>query len=203
MNTKILQYAILGTAHVLSNLSEKDIPNLRAVYLFGSVARMTATNESDIDVFFDTNISTTNQKKLGQRISKQFESFRTSIQGLLFRRERIENSFSPIVGKLDEWNDLKRTISVTGLQLYGPATLSLTGEPWLVYTWEKAHNRGAFLNAVYGYSIHDKKYSGCLQKSSGLKVGKSTIAIPTKNRKEFERLLKKYMVQYRVYEFLK
>ena len=155
-----IQYALAGTASVLSALDSTIFKKINGVYIFGSVAQRTATDESDVDVFFDCDLTVALGKMVRKTIQKWYDEFRMSIQGLKFKADGISNSFSPIVGKIGEWRDIKRSVAVSGIQLYGAAHISLQGEPWFVYAWEKVKkNRGAFLNFIYGYRVKKKRYT--------------------------------------------
>ena len=195
-----ITYALSGISYAIARVDEEMFGHVRAIYLFGSAARNTATAESDIDVFFDAPMAARRQAKLRTRLQKEFDQFRLSQEGLRFRLAGISNEFSHIVGSIDEWEDLKRSIAIGGVQVYGPARLSVKGEPWKIYSWKTMKNRGAFLNAVYGYRVRGKQYAGIIQKAKGYKIGKSAIAISHKSSSEFETLLKKYEVSYTVFE---
>lgn len=198
-----LQYAVAGVAHVLAGIEESAFERVRAVYIFGSVANGSATADSDVDVFFDVDLTVKAQQKFRRTVERLFDGFRLSKTGLKFQIKGIANEFSPVVGKLAQWPDLKRSIAIRGIQVYGPAVLKAEGQPWMIYSWEKLKNRGAFLNAVYGYTIQKKHYAGFLKRSNGFKIGKSAIAIPRSESKEFEALLKKYDASYTVQDFFR
>lgn len=124
-----MQYAIVGTASVFGTLHATLFKKVRAVYLFGSVAQGTATDESDVDVFFDCDVTPSFGKKMRRTIQTLYNEFCTSVQGLRFKADGVSHMFSPIVGRINEWRDIARSIAVSGIQLYGVARLSVRGEP--------------------------------------------------------------------------
>jgi hypothetical protein len=198
------QYALLGVANVLSHLDPAQFGLIRGVFLFGSVARGTAARESDIDIFFDVAAPKKRHAKLRADFQKAFDDFALSQAGLRFKMAGVANAFAPIVGRLEEWSDLQRAIALSGIQLYGPARISVArGEPWLIYYWDRVPSgkRGAFLNALHGYRVGKKKYAGLLQRARGFKTGKSGVAFPKARSPEFEELLRKYNVEYSILEF--
>ncbi len=196
----ILQYAIQGVAYVLGKISEKEFESINAVYIFGSVARKIADAKSDVDVFFDAEKKSKN-KSLRKKFFAKFEEYQLTTQGLKYQLAGVHNAFSPIVGVLEEWGELKHSIAVSGIQVYGSALISVKSKPWFVYSWEKSTNRGAFLNKLYGYHVKKKHYRGLLEKTGSLKLGKSTIAVPREHKNTIEQVLKKYNASYRIYEF--
>ena len=114
----------------------------------------------------------------------------------------IENKFQVIIGKLDEWKELKNSIESTGIILYGPYINSnIKGKKHLIVYWESiGKNRGAFLNKLYGFKTKDKKYSGLIEISNWKKLGKSSMLIPIEDKNKLFDLIKKYKVNSKILE---
>lgn len=190
-------YASTFVAYLLNALQEPQ--QIRQIILFGSAARGDAKRDSDIDVFIELKKK---DKKLEQAIEKVKDSFFMSREALLFKTRGIENPFHVIAGNLDEWKDLRKSIESTGIVLYGPYTEARAeGKKYLLISWERVRkNRGAFLNAVYGFSVKGKRYLGLLDKVKGKKVGKSCILLPVSEADKFLARAKHYKVNARVWE---
>jgi|SRR3989338_8136236 len=190
-------YASYFVSYFLDNLNNV---NFEKIILFGSVAREEATKESDIDIFIEIKKE---NKKLEIEIKKILENFYKSREALLFKAKRIDNKINLIIGKLEEWKDLRDSIENTGIILYGKYIPEMmTGKNLKKYSlisWEKiGKNRGAFLNRVYGFKVRDKIYDGLIKKLNGKKLGKSSIAVPAESSKEILDLLGKYKVEAKV-----
>ena len=105
MSLKIKAYASYFVSFLINNLD--DFSNLRAIILFGSSARGDADKDSDVDIFIDIKKSNKNEEK---KINKILEDFYKSREALLFKTQGIDNKINLIVGRLDEWKELKESI---------------------------------------------------------------------------------------------
>ena len=190
-------YASAFTTYLLNALNESK--NIKRIILFGSSARNEATKESDIDIFIETEKK---DKKLEIKINKLTNDFYKTREFLQFKIKGIENKFRVIIGKLDEWKELKNSIESTGIILYGPYINSnIKGKKHLIVYWESiGKNRGAFLNKLYGFKTKDKKYSGLIEISNWKKLGKSSMLIPIEDKNKLFDLIKKYKVNSKILE---
>ncbi|MCH7568712.1 MAG: nucleotidyltransferase domain-containing protein [Nanoarchaeota archaeon] len=190
-------YVSYFVSYLLNELN--DLSNIKQIILFGSVAISEARKDSDIDIFVDIN---KRNEKLKNKIKKITEEFYKSREALLFKTRKIDNKINVIIGKLDEWKDLRNSIESTGIVLYGPYISSkVKGRKYTVFYWDKIEkNRGAFLNKVYGFKVKDKRYKGLIEELNGKKLGKSSVMIPVEHRNEIIKLLKKYRVNSKILE---
>ncbi len=194
----ILRYAIIGGSFLVSNLSTHELNNLNQVIIFGSVARNSAAQESDIDIFFDVDMSKKQEILLRSKLYKIAEEFYLTNQALSFKMKSVNNEFSLKVGRLKEWAGLAKSISSEGIVIYGKYTSKPPeSKANSVFSWEKpGKSKGAFLNKMYGYKSGKKRYPGLLQKYSGTKLGPATIMVPASSRDIFLSALEKYKVNY-------
>ena len=193
----IKAYASYFSSYLLANLKEKE--SIEKIILFGSAARNEATKESDVDIFIEVKKE---NKKLRSEILKILESFYKSRESLLFKSEKIDNKISLIIGKLNEWRDLEKSIESTGIVLYGKYVPSgIDGKKYVVVFWDNiGKNRGAFLNRIYGVKIKGKHYMGLIEKLGGKKLGKSSMMMPVENKDEILKLIKIYKVNAKIIE---
>ncbi len=199
---EILKYALHAAAYLISGLSPNDIKRIDSVALFGSVARLSATEESDIDIFFDINAPKKVQLFLRAKLNKLAEQFYLTTIALEFRSRGIDNEISVKAGKLEEWEDLAQNIASHGIILYGKYLKEPHGlKPYTILSWQTpGKSKGALLNKIYGYSAGKKKYPGLLKKTGGTKIGGGTIMVPGKTREMFVDVLEKYKVDYSRYD---
>lgn len=202
LKTEIKQYAILAAAHLVASLSEKDARCLNSVILFGSVARETATKESDVDLFFDVNASLSAQRAFRAKLNRTAEWFYTSNTGLAYKLKGISNEIKITVGRLNEWTDLSQSMAVDGIVLYGRYTSKPSKlKAHTIVSWERLGKaKGALLNKLYGYKAGNKRYPGLLMKKGGTKLGRGTIMVPATSKDVFISALKKYSINYSQYE---
>lgn len=195
----IKAYASYFVSYLIASLNKKDLSNLKAIILFGSAARDEAKKESDIDIFIDVKKI---KKNFDKKVSEIEKDFYKSREALLFKNKGIDNKINTIIGKIDEWKDLKKSIESTGIYLYGfYVPTKIEGKKKALIFWDKIkRNRGAFLNKIYGFKVKDKKYKGFLEEFQGDKLGKSTILIPIEFREDIIKIIKHYGVNARIIE---
>jgi len=191
-------YASYFVSYFLKSIG-RNIENIRNVILFGSVARGEAGKDSDVDIFVEVKKK---NKTFEKETGKIAEDFSKSREGLLFRANNIDNKINVIVGKLDEWKNLKKNIESTGILLYGKHNFGGGGDrKYAIIFWNAIKkNRGAFLNKLYGFNAGGKKYIGLVENFGGRKLGKSSIMVPIEYREDIVQLLKKYGVNAKIVE---
>ncbi len=199
---EIFKYACHAAAYLISGLSAGELKILNNIILFGSSARLSASEESDIDIFFDLSAPKKSQLSLRSKLNKLAEQFYLTNTAFEFRSRDINNEISIKVGKLDEWEDLAQSISSHGIVLYGKYMKAPPGlKSYTVLSWEMPGKaKGALLNKIYGYRIGKKSYPGMLKKLDGKKIGGGTIMVPGKNRDIFIEVLEKYKINYSRYD---
>ncbi|PIN87034.1 hypothetical protein COV19_01800 [Candidatus Woesearchaeota archaeon CG10_big_fil_rev_8_21_14_0_10_44_13] len=188
-------YASYFASYLLANLG--GMGNIKRIILFGSAARGEATKESDIDIFIEIKKE---NKKFTKIIEKMLDDFYESREALYFKAKKADNKINLIIGKLEEWKDLKKSIESTGIVLYGPySSYDVKGRKYSMISWDSiGENRGAFLNKMYGVRINDKSYKGLVEKSGGRKIGKSSVMVPVENREDVIKLLRYHKVNARI-----
>ncbi|MBU0761096.1 MAG: nucleotidyltransferase domain-containing protein [Nanoarchaeota archaeon] len=193
----IKAYASYFVSYLLKEL--KNDEKIKSIILFGSGARGEAVRDSDIDIFVDVKKK---NKLFEKEIEKLLKSFNKSRESLIFKSKGVDNKINVIVGKLDEWKDLRKSIESTGIILYGRYNFGGKGEKkHAVIFWQGiGKNRGAFLNKLYGFSVKGKRYKGLVESLGGKKLGKSSIMIPVEHREEVVKVLKKYEVNAKIVE---
>jgi predicted nucleotidyltransferase len=194
----IQAYASYFASYLLKNT--KNMDKILNVILFGSVAKGEAGKNSDIDIFIEAKNKT---KSFENEIDTLINQFYKTNEALLFKSKGIDNKINTIIGKLDDWKELKKSIESTGIVLYGKyiAKSFTGGRKYAILSWDKiGKNRGAFLNKIYGFNSEGKKYAGILEKFNGKKIGKSSIIIPIENKDEIIPLFKDYKVDARIIE---
>lgn len=193
------KYATYFAAHLVNSTTQLE--NITRIVLYGSVAKGTATKESDVDIFIEVKRKT---QKFENEIKKIEENFYKSREAALFKTKEIDNKLSIKIGVLTEWKELYKSIASTGITLYGPyeaKELPSGVKHNVIAFWDSiGKNRGAFLNKIYGFKIKGKAYAGFLTKSEGKKLGKSCIMIPIQQKEDLFKLLQKYEVKARTIE---
>ena len=201
----IKRYSISAAGYILSSLSENELSSIQYVILFGSVAGGTASEESDVDLFFDYDAPKSRQLKLRSKINKICDAFYLTNVALRFKLNKVDNEINVIVGKLSEWKELSRSISSNGIILYGKfSKIPPETKAYTIFAWENlGKEKGAFLNKIYGYKVKKKKYPGLLKKIGGKRLGKASIIIPAEKRDNITQILEGYKINYSRYDVWK
>lgn len=191
LNEDLKAYASYFVSFLIERLTEK-IENINQIILYGSVVRGTATKESDIDIFIDTEV------EIEETINKILDKFYESRIYTLFRAKGIYNEINLKIGKLEDWEELHRSITSSGKVLWGDfkstKTPVGTKHKILIYWDNIGKSRTSFLNKLYGFETKGKKVKGLLDKWNGKKTGKSSIIIPFKHKDKIFELLEEYKV---------
>ena len=104
---ELTAYALDFVSYLISKTDKID-----RIILYGSIARNDFDEQSDIDLFIDT------KEKVTQKILDNYYKTKKYKEWEL---KGISNPISIITGGLDskEWQDLKRSITNTGIILFG------------------------------------------------------------------------------------
>ncbi|MBI2971289.1 MAG: nucleotidyltransferase domain-containing protein [Candidatus Aenigmarchaeota archaeon] len=195
---ELFRYAVLAAAYLVASLSESELKRMRTVLLFGSAARFAASEESDIDLFFDVAAPRRFQLALRAKLNKAAEQFYLTNAALAFKSQGADNELSIKVGRLEEWKELAHSIASHGIVLYSAYTAKPPGlKAYTILSWETpGKSKGALLNKFYGYTARHKRYPGLLEKANGIKLGRATVMVPARSRGAFIDALEKYKVNY-------
>ena len=141
----IKSYASYFVSYLLKEIKNTD--NIKSIILFGSAAREESNKDSDIDIFIDI---FKEDKRFDILINKILQGFYLSREALMFKAKNIDNKINIIAGKLDEWEDLKKSIESIGITLYGNyKSEGVNGRKYSIIYWDSIKlNRGAFLNKI-------------------------------------------------------
>jgi predicted nucleotidyltransferase len=195
-------YVMSFVAYLIKELADKkSISEINKIILFGSVAKSESTKESDVDIFIDVKKKT---EKLDTTIQDAITKFYNSREAVIFKTRGIDNKLNVIIGRLKDWKDIHRSIMSTGIVLWGQyeeKEKPLGTKHEIIFYWSNIGiNRGAFLNALYGFTANSKRHIGLLEKFDGRRMGKSCVIIPVQYREDVIKLFRKYKVSAKALE---
>ncbi|MFH0978765.1 MAG: nucleotidyltransferase domain-containing protein [Candidatus Woesearchaeota archaeon] len=179
-----------------------DFDSIRAVVVFGSVARGDADKRSDIDVLVLLDkIGSSDEKKMFSISQDLGAKYEKTVQ-MVFSKKNFEG--------LDR--NFVETILKEGIVIYGniPTVRAekLLLEPFIIINFNfgpDKSKRDRLARALEGY-ISQKRYKGktYISRSQGLvrvlhaeRIGPSSIIVPYEKLKPFEDLFKSQNVKYR------
>ncbi len=196
---KIIAYSLDFTSFLLENIESEGIKN---IILFGSVTRNEETKDSDVDIFIDV----IDEKKY-KNIPKLTDKFFNSSKFLNYwKLKGIKNEFNVIVGRLDNWKELKNSIISNGIMLYSKfKEIPENQEYKTLFSFERIKpesKRIMLFKNLYGYKKNNRFYAGLLQKYNGLKLSSGTIIVPLEHYKIFYALFKKYSINVKILKII-
>ena len=118
----------------------------------------------------------------------------------------INNTIKIVVGKLEEWKEIKNSIISNGIILYGKyKSLPEDIESKVLYSWEnvKPESRRVLLSKrLFGYKKGKKAYPGIVEKYGGERAGKGMIIAPNEHNNEFMKAFRELKIDVRIRKFI-
>lgn len=194
----LLAYALSCSSFLIEQLPP---PAIERIILFGSVARGDFDEESDIDLFIDTN------REIEKEARQALKLFQTSATQRTWELKGVKQSISLKVGSLPEWK-LRRDILSDGIVLYGkskevPENVEyyLLIEPsFAKFTKVKKVQFWRKLNG-YSQTVNKKTYrtKGLLELAGGKKI-EHGLLLPMSKKKVILDFLRQEEIPHRVSE---
>lgn len=200
-NKILLAYSIDFISFLIERI---DINYIKRIILFGSIAREEASNESDVDLFIDI---IGNKKSVEIEIKKiKNEFLKSKKYQNYWLLKGIKNEIKPIIGRLEDWKELRNSIISNGIMLYGKfEEMPNKAVHKTLLAWEniKPESKRVLLSKrLFGYKKDKKIYKGLIQKYGGEKIGKGLISIPSSNTKIFLKLFRDMEVTIKIKKIL-
>lgn len=195
----LISYAGSFVSFLLDTKISKKLDN---VILFGSVARGDFDEESDIDIFVDTD------KNINKELERILNLFKESETCKKWRLKGVKNDISLKTGKLEKWS-LRRNVISNGIILYGkykemPEDVKYYLLIKLKFRKMERKKKIKLWRKLYGYTqkVGIKKYEsrGLVEELGGKKLEKSLIIIPMGRKNEIIKFLNRNKVNYTVNE---
>jgi len=194
----LIAYASAFISFLLDNESSSSIKN---IILFGSVARGDFDNESDIDIFIDSD------KNIERDVEKTLKMFIGSEIQKRWMLKGLKHEISLKVGSLEEWK-LKRSIISDGIMLYGkfkqiPDKVDYYSLISPSFSKLKRSQKVAIWRKLYGYKqkVGSKSYEskGIVDKLKGKRI-ETGIIVPAGSDKEIIDFLNKEKIPFKINE---
>jgi len=204
MNYKLVAYAQDFVSFLIEKLNE-DSDKIKQIILFGSAARGESGKKSDVDLFIDVL-----DEKLENKIKKLKQQFQLSDRIVKYWDFMgIKNEINCSIGKLEEWDDLKRSLIANGILLYGKykGTTKTTHYSLFLVTPGKNRNKNISMwRKLYGYKqkVGKKTYikKGLIRDYEGRKLAKGVFTIPQEHTEKIISFFKKNkFVKYELIPF--
>lgn len=200
-NKILLAYAIDFSAFLTERI---DMESIKRIILFGSAARGEASKDSDVDLFIDITRDKNNIKKNIKKIKEQF--IKSKIYQNYWLLKNVKNEIKPIIGKLEEWGELKNSIISNGIVLYGKfEEIPEKGLHKTLLFWEniKPESKRVLLSKrLFGYKKEKKQYEGLVKKYNAERLGKGMILVLSESANIFLKLFRKMKIKVKIKKVL-
>ncbi len=171
---------------------------IKAVYLFGSVARNDFDEDSDIDVFVDADKKDVeNLEKLCSHTLGKF----LKNEGEKYRLRGLDNKISIKVGELSKW-DLKSSVDAEGITLFSRAGKASYNR-MTIFSFspiKSPKDRIRIVRKLFGRAEQDYQAKGLVHELGGIVINPRTFMIPSLYAKKILQIFSKEKVTYRLEE---
>lgn len=195
----------------LSTIYEDDLISdfVNEIILYGSVAKKTNDDESDIDLFFNIK-DKTKIKEIEEKLRNRLKSFEVKAEKSWVLRGNV-NPISFIVGILDDpiWKGLKDEIASSGIILYSNYK-EMPGKTRHYHLFTYSLNnldrkkKMKIIRKLYGYQIKKGKklyvQKGIIDSINGQKLSSNSILIPIEDSLKIKKIFHENKVSYSVFE---
>ncbi len=194
---KQIAYAMECATYLVSSLEDID-----TIILHGTVARGDFDEESDVDLFIEST-----DKNMQKKIERTLKNYYNTSVYKAWALKGVKNQFSIISGSLDseEWKDLRRAITNTGIILYGKYKSAAENvHSYTLFSFENIKpekKRVAIFRKLFGYALNKKKYPGIIDKMNAKKVGKGAILIPIEHVNKLKIYFNEKRIPVQLYDF--
>ncbi len=171
------------------------IEDVKAIILYGSLARGEFTSRSDIDLFILTTKDKTQKEIHDKVIDLEFEIGRN-----------IQPTIRTIAELQKTDTGLLQNIFQEGKILYLrepfdiPSAILLQQKPYLIYSFQISSllqkDKARFNRQLYEQTRKGYRYKGLLQKIDGQKLSAGCVMIPYVQKQKIEKFFKKYKVEF-------
>ncbi len=195
---ELIAYAFAFVSFILPK-----VEGVKEIVLFGSVVRGEAGKESDVDLFFDIE-NKSDEERIKKIVGEELKKFYKSKIAEMWLLKGIKNPINVNVGKLEEWK-LKRSIISEGTSLYSEyKEIPENMEGFAFFSINSIKNitkRNRVLREIFGRKEKNYFKKGILDETQGKKLSALSFVIPKKHTERILKLLKKEKVNYHFFEF--
>ena len=184
-----VKYILKKIANELSEINE-----IKAVILYGSLARGEFTSRSDIDLFIIT--SKEKKDKIEGKIIELENQLQRSIQPTIRTETQLKRTDSGLIQNIFQEG------KVLFLREYFdfPVSVLLEKRPFAIYKFDisnlKQNRKTQFNRELYGYKDKKYVYEGLIHKVSGSKLSSGCIIVSFDHKEKVKGFFKKHRIVF-------
>ena len=171
------------------------IKDVKAVILYGSLARGESTSRSDIDLFILTMDDKT-QKEVEDKVIELESEIGRNIQPTIRTITELQKTDTGLLQNVFQEGKVLYLKELSDI----PSAILLQQKPFLIYSFQISSlpqkDKARFNRQLYEQIRKGYKYKGLLQKIGGQKLSAGCIMIPHMQKEAIEKLFKKFKVKF-------
>jgi predicted nucleotidyltransferase len=171
------------------------IKDVKAVILYGSLARGEFTSRSDIDLFILTRDDKT-QKEVQDKVIELESEIGRNIQPTIRTVAELQKTDTGLLQNIFQEGKILYLREPSDI----PSALLLQQKPYLIYSFQisslKQKDKARFNRQLYEQTRKGYRYKGLLQEIGGQKLSSGCVMISYEQRERIERLFKKFRVKF-------
>ncbi|MBU4140663.1 MAG: nucleotidyltransferase domain-containing protein [Candidatus Omnitrophica bacterium] len=171
------------------------IEDVKAVILYGSLARGEFTSRSDIDLFILTTDDKT-QKEVQDKVIKLESEIGRNIQPTIRTIVELQKTDTGLLQNIFQEGKILYLKEPSDI----PSAILLQQKPFLIYSFQISSllqkDKARFNRQLYEQTRKGYKYKGLLQDIGGQKLSSGCVMIPYKQKENIEKFFKKFKVKF-------
>ena len=171
------------------------IEDVKAVILYGSLARGEFTSRSDIDLFILTTDDKT-QKEVEDKVIELESAIGRNIQPTIRTVAELQKTDTGLLQNIFQEGKVLYLKEPSDI----PSAILLQQKPFLIYSFQisslSQKDKARFNRQLYEQTKKDYKYKGLLQEIGGQKLSPGCVMIPYMQKEAIEKFFKKFKVKF-------
>lgn len=171
------------------------IEDVKAVILYGSLARGEFTSRSDVDLFILTTEYKT-QKEIHDKVIELESEIGRNIQPTIRTIVELQKTDTGLLQNIFQEGKILYLREPSDI----PSAILLQQKPYLIYSFQinslLQKEKVRFNRQLYEQTRKGYKYKGLLQKIGGQKLSAGCVMIPYEQKEKIEKFFKKFKVKF-------
>lgn len=171
------------------------IEDVKAIILYGSLARKEYTSRSDIDLFILTTRKPT-LKHVQDKIIELENTTGRSIQPTIRTIKELQKTDTGLLQNIFQEGKLLYLKEATEI----PSAVLLEQKPYLIYSFQLnnliQNEKARFNSSFYGRVKNKYKYTGLLNEINGQKLSPGCVIIPHAEKSKVERFFRGFKIKF-------
>lgn len=172
-----------------------EIEDVKAIVLYGSIARGEYTSRSDIDLLILTTENMTSKEIQDKIIELESETGR-NVQPTIRTLKELQKTDTGLLQNIFQEGRILYLREVLDI----PSTILLQQKPYLIYSFQISRlaqkDKARFNRQFYEQAKKGYKYKGLLQETGGQKLSAGCVLVPHAGKQKIEKFFKKFKVQF-------